>query len=413
MLEHCAIVVDNQTHIEKLAQEILSGKVQGFERLKAKKGLLFSNEQIEQFIWEEEQHDRKELTQESEQTLRSMSSGERKKSLLQHLLVQNPEFLVLVNPFDHLDSESQQFLKERFLNISKSISLIQLVGRANDILPDTKKYGTFKKGLLKWYKSKNAFWDSLKNNPLSFSERIPNAVKANHYPGEELVTFKDVSVSYDGRPILDQINWTIRKGEFWQLMGPNGSGKTTLLTMITGDNLKGYGQDLTLFGHKKGSGESVWDLKEQIGYFTPSMVDQFRGYHSALNMIISGLHDSIGLYTEPSDTEVRTAYQWLRLVNLGQKREELFKTLSTGEKRLVMLARAMIKHPPLLILDEPTAGLDDSSAAFFISLVNKIAEESDSAIVFVSHRREKNLNPKYIMALKPEEDGSVGLVKKM
>ena len=413
MLENCAIVVDNQTHIEKLAQEILSGKAEGFESLQTKKGLLFSSAQIDQYIWEEEQHDRRELNPESEQPLRSMSSGERKKSLLRHLLEQKPEFLVLVNPFDHLDIESQQFLKEQFLDISNTIFLIQLVSRSNDILPNTKQFGTLKKDVLQWHNSKETFQNALQNNHLLFSERIPNAVNADHFPGLHLVTFKDVSVSYDGRPILDRINWTIKKGEFWQLMGPNGSGKTTLLTMITGDNHKGYGQDLTLFGHKKGSGESVWDLKEQIGYFTPSMVDQFRGYHSALNMIISGLHDSIGLYEEPSDAEVRTAHQWLRLISLETKGDQLFKTLSTGEKRLIMLARAMIKHPPLLILDEPTAGLDDSAASFFISLVNKIAEESDSAIVFVSHRREKNLNPKRILELKPTSKGSMGLIKKL
>ena len=108
MLENCAIVVDNQTHIEKLAQEIMSGKAEGFESLQTKKGLLFSSAQIDQYIWEEEQHDHRELNLKSEQTLRSMSSGERKKMLLGHLLSQNPEFLVLVNPFDHLDIKSQQ-----------------------------------------------------------------------------------------------------------------------------------------------------------------------------------------------------------------------------------------------------------------------------------------------------------------
>ena len=105
-------------------------------------------------------------------------------------------------------------------------------------------------------------------------------------------------------------------------------------------------------------------------------------------MIISGFYDSIGLYIPPSDQEKNLVISWLTLLQLHHKRNTLFLDLTMGEKRLVMTARAMIKHPPLLILDEPTAGLDDKSASLFIALVNKIAQESDTAIIFVSHRKE-------------------------
>ncbi|MEC8831741.1 MAG: ATP-binding cassette domain-containing protein, partial [Bacteroidota bacterium] len=226
---------------------------------------------------------------------------------------------------------------------------------------------------------------------------------------EELVSFKKVSVSFDGRQVLNQIDWTIKKGEFWQLIGPNGSGKSTLLSMITGDSHKGYGEDLTIFGQKKGSGESVWDLKQKIGYYTPAITNKFRGYHSLENMIISGIHDSIGLYVQPTDSEKQLAGEWLHLLDLKDRKNDHFRDLSVGDKRLVMMARAMVKHPPLLILDEPTAGLDDSSAYLFVALVNKIAQESDSAIVFVSHRKEPQLNPEQIFELHPTKNGSTGV----
>nr|WP_299343824.1 ATP-binding cassette domain-containing protein [Allomuricauda sp.] len=412
MPDNSIILVDNQTKVEELAQNILKGRVEHFEDLKTKKGLLFSNAEIDRYIWEEEQHEKTLLTQKVKQTLRSMSSGERKKTLLKHLLSQKPDFLIVVNPFDNLDAISQQNLKDRFIELSKSITLVQISGRTADILPNFKHHFTFMDGVLKSFANDQAFWNSLPRSKSIYANSIPKAPQGKRFLGEELVRFKNISVSYNGRPILNNIDWTIRRKEYWQLIGPNGSGKTTLLTMITGDNHKGYGQHLTLFGQRKGSGESVWDVKEQIGYFTPSMVDQFRGYHSALNMILSGLYDSVGLYNEPSDAEVRLAEQWLQLLELEEKSDTLFKTLSAGEKRLIMTARAMIKHPPLLILDEPTSGLDDFNATNFVALVNKISEESDTTIVFVSHRTEKNLNPMLVLELVPSENGSSGIVKK-
>lgn len=317
--------------------------------------------------------------------------------------------MVLVNPFDNLDMATQTKLKKQLLDIASNKILVQLVSRLDDILPNTSNFFKLDGGNLHQYDSPEAFWNENKNEPISFSGAIPPPLSPVKVEGTELVSFKKVSVSFDGRQVLDQIDWTIQKGEFWQLIGPNGSGKSTLLSMITGDSHKGYGQDLTIFGQKKGSGESVWDLKQKIGYYTPAITNTFGGYHSLENMIISGLHDSIGLYVQPMDSEKHLANQWLNLLNLKGRKEDHFRDLTTGEKRLVMVARAMVKHPPLLILDEPTAGLDDASANLFVALVNKIAKESDTAIVFVSHRKEPQLHPEYIFELLPSEKGSTGI----
>ncbi len=227
---------------------------------------------------------------------------------------------------------------------------------------------------------------------------------------DPLVELKKVSVSYEGKPILKDIDWKIRPGEFWQLTGRNGSGKTTVLSMITGDNPKGYGQELYLFGRRKGSGESVWEIKRNIGYFTPAMIDRFGGYHPLEHMLISGLTDSIGLYVKPTEAQVRIARQWLQLLGLNRYRNTYFHDLGAGLQRLVMCARAMIKHPLLLILDEPTAGLDDESAALFVSLVNKIGSESQTSIIYVSHREEPGLNPQMVFHLENQGQGSRGWV---
>ncbi|MEM6864278.1 MAG: ATP-binding cassette domain-containing protein [Bacteroidota bacterium] len=409
-----AILVDFQSSIDHLASQILKGEPKMyFGYLSDKNGGVFSNSEIERFIWEEEHHDIQKLETDRSQSIKSMSSGERKRVLLENVLAQSPEFLVLVNPFDNLDSTFQRTLRERLLKIAQAIPIVQLVNRLNDILPNTDYFFAYgsKRQLIPFPNQMALANSILKNEITNWEQRIPTSTDTSKkYNGKALVVFKNVSVSYNGCPVLDGITWTIKQGDFWELVGPNGSGKTTLLTLITGDNHKGYGQDLTLFGQKKGSGESVWDIKESIGYFTPSLIDQFSGYHSALDMVISGFHDSVGLYQKPSDAEIRTATAWLQLLNLGTKTKLLFKTLTRGEKRLIMLARAMIKHPSLLILDEPTAGLDDKNARIFIALVNKISVESSTAIIFVSHRKELGLSPKATFSLEPKKTGSVGKV---
>ncbi len=408
------ILTNNTSQTKQLVEDLLKGtSINGFEGFKNQAGLLFSRSEINRFMDEEERHDVKVITQKTQQSLKTMSSGEQKKALLTHLLSQNPHFLILVNPFDNLDTATQANLKKQLISISKSTALVQVISRFADILPITASYFKLDYGDLQSYPDSESFFKANKPKSVYFPDSIPAPIKSIAPTVEALVIFKKVSVSFDGHQVLNQINWTIKKGEFWQLIGPNGSGKTTLLSMITGDSHKGYGQNLILFGQKKGSGESVWDLKKMIGYFTPAMTDKFGGYHSVENMIVSGFHDSIGLYIRPSDHEKRVALAWLQLLGLEKKKNTQFFELSQGQKRLVMTARAMVKHPPLLILDEPTAGLDDANAALFIALVNKIAQESETTIVFVSHRKEVGLEPQFICELIMAEKGSRGTIKKL
>lgn len=405
-----AILTQNNSNTQLLVQNLLKKHpVEGLSELQPLNGLLFSRSEINRYMDEEERHDIKILTKNSEQPLKTMSSGEQKKALLNYLLRQDPGFMVLVNPFDNLDVATQSLLKGQLIDIASSKILVQLVSRLDDILPNTTNFFKLDGDTLHQYESPDAFWNENEHDSNGFDGTIPDPLSPIDVEIEELVSLKKVSVSYDGRQVLEEIDWTINKGEFWQLIGPNGSGKSTILSMITGDSHKGYGQDLTIFGHKKGSGESVWDLKQKIGYYTPAVTNKFRGYHTLENMIISGLHDSIGLYVLPTDSEKQLANQWLNLLQLSDRNNDYFRDLSVGDKRLVMMARAMVKHPPLLILDEPTAGLDDASANLFVTLVNKIAKESDTAIVFVSHRKEPHLTPQHIFELQPSETGSTGI----
>lgn len=407
-MKHYTVLIHNQSNTETLIKGILNNTFKKFSSLNGQTKRVFSAMELERFIDQEERHGIKILTSNTTQPLKSMSSGERKKALLNYILTDHPECLILVNPFDNLDVKSRSELKNKLTQIAETTILIQVVSRLSDILPLTTDFFSYLQSKLQYHVNKGLFLKKYKNAQINFDVAIPKPLQPIHLERTELVKFEDVSVSFEGKPVLKNINWTINKGEFWQLIGPNGSGKSTLLHMITGDSHKGYGQNLTLLGIKKGSGESVWDIKKHIGYFTPSMTDKFRGYHTLENMLISGLYDSVGLYIKPSDIEKQIAGQWLDIIGLIKKKNSYFHELSLGEKRLLMVARAMIKHPTLLILDEPTSGLDDTNTNLFLTLVNKIANETDSAIIFVSHRYEAELRPTHMYTLIMDKKGSFG-----
>ncbi|MEZ4968928.1 MAG: ATP-binding cassette domain-containing protein [Flavobacteriaceae bacterium] len=409
---HWAVFINNNSQKDQFIKNILEGPLPvGFGVLKNLDGALFSKITLKQFIDEEERHGIQIINKNSKQLLKTMSSGEQKKALLKHIFHLRPHFIVLDNPFDNLDKDAQKDLKASLNNISKSTFIIQLISRKADILPFITVKMVLEGSAIRQLDNGSQS-NKEDNTPISpnFTGSIPMPILADDYKGPTLIECKDISVTYGDKKILDKINWTIKKGEFWQLIGPNGSGKSTLLSMITGDNHKGYGQQLYLFGQRKGTGESVWDIKKRIGYYTPAMTDKFSGLHSCLNMVISGMNDSVGLYLRATENQKALAKEWLVIMDMWHLRNVLFADLTAGQQRMVMTARAMIKHPPLLILDEPTAGLDDESALLFISLVNKIAKESESAIVFVSHRKEPGLEPQYIYRLQTSPKGSRGKV---
>jgi molybdate transport system ATP-binding protein len=398
-INHWAVFLTNNSHSQVLVQQLLSNNAKApFTDYNGLKGVLFSTISLQEFIEEEAKHQHTEVLKNSSRTLQSMSSGERKKALLVYLLAQQPDYIILDNPFDNLDLASQQLLLQNLIAISLHTAIIQLINRKADQLPFITNTITF-----------SANNDAITSNHAAFSGSIPPPIKQFAIEKTTLIEFKNVTVKYEDRTIVKNINWTINAGEFWQLVGPNGAGKTTLLTMINGDNPKAYGQDLWLFGKRKGSGETVWDIKEKIGYLTPAMTDLFSTRHTLKQMIVSGFFDSIGLYTLPTDGQLKLADKWLQVINLHHLKHSPFCKLSLGQQRMALIARAMVKHPPLLILDEPNAGLDDHNVAIVSALINKIAAESTTAILYVSHRTEKDITPQFVYELQPTSHGSIGV----
>ncbi len=407
-MNHLAIVLQNSDNESKLIQQILSGKMDVGITLSNRKVGVFSPATITQFIDEDDRHQSHVATQHVQRNMATLSSGEQKKALLNYLISQQPDCLIIDSPFDNLDSAAQAEIKEKLTALSTTVFIIQLLRRSDDLLPFILRVATSHQHHL-------TFHDSLASLPMRVSLpsklAIPSSLKSYSETDKTLVKMTNVGVSYGGQPILHAINWTIEAGDFWQLIGPNGSGKTTLLTMITGDNPKAYGQDLLLFGKRKGTGVSIWEIRQLIGYLTPSMMQQFASLQTVEQIIVSGFLDSVGLYRHPSSSQLRLANEWIALLGMHAQRHTPFAKLSQGQQRMVFIARAMVKHPPLLILDEILAGLDDANAALAIALINAIVQETKTAVLLVSHRQELGLLPHKILRLLPSALGSVGIVE--
>lgn len=405
---HTAIYVSGNTNKDKIVQELYNGSLLLPNcNLQNLNGAVYSTLTINELIKEELVHEHFDVATENKVSLVTSSGGQQKKALLQYLLAKNPDYIIVDDVFDNLDAASQEAIVTTLQQVAQSIIIIQVLNRKKDILPFITNLFTLKD---------KQFIKGLSENETTpanyFAGTIPAPLHPYALQKNPLVQFTDVCVSYNNVPVVKNICWQINNGEFWQLAGPNGSGKSTLLSMIFGDNPKAYGQNLVLFGIRKGSGESVWDIKEKIGYFNSNITQQFDRMDSIEQMIISGFNDSIGLYLKPTDLQIKLATQWLQLLHLHPVKHQPFRNFSMAQQRLILVARAMVKHPPLLILDEPTAGLDDDNAILFTSLVNKIAAESTTAILYVSHRVENGLSPGFIFELIPGADGSTGISSK-
>ena len=408
-MQHWDILLSNLVNKKAFIDLLLSGKAKGeLAVFNNQKGILFSDIAIEKFIEKEYQYDSVEASPESHRQLRTFSSGERKKEFLKYCINQKPNFIIFDNPFDHLDQASRVILAESLKDLANIIAIIQIVNRVVDILPFVPNKAQIKDNSFELHPISQVQDHHFKTLNTA---AIPKAIEPHSFRESVLIKMENVSVSYDDRKILDNISWIIKQGEFWQLIGPNGSGKSTILSLITGDNPKGFGQNLFLFGRKKGTGESVWDIKKQIGIFTTSMTDLFQKGHTLEEMILSGFFDSIGLYIEPTTHQKQIVSQWLEVIEMTHLRKKRFIDLSIGQQRVGLIVRAVLKHPPLLILDEPVEGLDDENVDMVIQLINTIKQETNVSILYVSHRIESGLAPTSVFELLPASTGSIGKIK--
>ena len=325
-----------------------------------------------------------------------LSSGELRKYKLAASLFTNPKVLIMENPFIGLDAQTRDQLKELLTMLTKEGLQIILVLAKTDEIPDfithivevremrvLRKVSSFEKRGMR-NEERGA-----RNEERGTRNEERGTRSEERGTGNEIIHFNKVSIRYGERTILKDLDWTVRQGEHWALSGDNGSGKSTLLSLVCADNPQAYACDISLFGHKRGSGESIWDIKRHIGYVSPEMHRSYKQNIPAIQIVASGLKDTIGLYVRPNEAEREQCRKWLEVFGIGHLADRKFMEMSSGEQRLVLLARAFVKEPDLLILDEPLHGLDDENRVMVKEIVDKYCEDPSRTLIYVTHYKEE------------------------
>ena len=321
-----------------------------------------------------------------------LSSGELRKYKLAASLFTNPKVLLIENPFIGLDAETRDQLKEllKMLTEEQGLQIILVLAKTDDI-PDFITYIVEVKGLKVEPKRRRVdsgelIVDSYDYLAHSWSNHIYPLSTIN---SNLVISFNKVTIRYGARTILKDLDWTVMRGEHWALSGQNGSGKSTLLSLVCADNPQSYACDISLFGHKRGSGESIWDIKKHIGYVSPEMHRSYKQNIPAIQIVASGLKDSVGLYIRPTDAEKEQCRKWLTVFGVGHLADRKFMEMSSGEQRLILLARAFVKEPDLLILDEPLHGLDDYNRRMVKDIVDRYCENPAVTLIYVTHYQDE------------------------
>ncbi len=331
---------------------------------------------------------------------RRLSSGEARRTLIAQALLDHPELLILDEPFEGLDMASSVQLHAALNRlVERGQWLILVVGQTHDIIERCEDVAILDKGRIVYAGRRDSglegAWAQLNTHsskPPTLPPRDPEFQLPAWPRDKPLIELYEGFVQYGDTFQFRDLNWTLQPGEHTRITGPNGSGKSTLLGLITGDHPQCYRNNLNVLGFQRGSGESIWQIKKHIGYVSGSLHRDYRVSVSALNVIVSGLTDSIGVYTQTGAKESQLAHAWLEIIGLAEQANAPFRSLSMGQQRLLLIARALIKQPPLIILDEPAEGLDDFNRFYVLAIVEQLISAGDSTLLLVSHRSDETLS---------------------
>ncbi len=394
--------------------------------------------------------------------LKYMSTGEIRRTLLCRALLSGKKLLILSDPFAGLDAQSRKILLDFFDGVAKRQLAAQndaktksadafpriILGmeRFNEIPDAINKVVEFTNGEISFCGERRDYEKVLADKKAAAQKSRETEVAAfksqlnaanqesavlqncnlsqgqnaavndsglatppgNPAPSSQepaLIEMRGVNVGWGDNRVLQDLNWTLRKNEHWLIRGPNGSGKTTFLELITGDNMQVFSNDIKIFGARRGSGETIWDIKKKLGIVSYRLHVEYRMVGaSLLAVIVSGFKDSIGLYEQATDTEIAAAKKWLALGGFAGRESESFNSLSYGEQRAILILRAVVKAPQILILDEPCHGLDESFRQKILDLLEIIAQSGTTTLLHVTHDPTEALAAeKHILEFHPGE----------
>ena len=324
----------------------------------------------------------------------TLSSGELRRFSIARALMHRPQVLILESPFVGLDPPTRDMLCTLLeqLRASLDISIVMTLTDveripaivthaylmdAGRISPKMEVSG----GSLRLQSAGTPFKaaPALSGYGLFPPDNEPTTELFHEAPSfDTVVEMRSINISYGQREIFQDLNWKVRSGEKWNVTGPNGSGKSTLLSLVNADNPRAYSLDITLFDRRRGTGESIWDIKRHIGYLSSEMHSSFKEDITALEILRSGAN-----YNARIDDA--TLLRWLDLFGAKNLANRSYLTLSSGEQRYVLLIRAFVKDPDLLILDEPFQGLDPEKRHRAAAVIEAFCEARNKTLIFVTH----------------------------
>jgi molybdate transport system ATP-binding protein len=333
--------------------------------------------------------ERMRLTHLLDKQLIKLSNGETKRLLLAAALIKNPLLLLLDNPLTGLDSSSRIEFNELISEIAASGISIIMTTSADEIPVAITHVAVLEYGKEMKQMAKEMYTNgevlSIASQDLDIEE-LGRLLYLTTIPDYHIIAGLDsVTIKYGNKTILNDVSWQIKQGERWMLLGANGAGKSTLLSLINGDNPQAFANKIILFDKIKGGGESIWDIKKKIGFVSPELFQYFPVDNSCLQVIESGFYDTIGLFRKTNETKAEICFRWMRMLDIEQNAGILFKNSSVSVQRLCLLARALVKNPALLILDEPCQNLDSEQQERFRYLIDEICRRSKLSLIYVSH----------------------------
>lgn len=329
----------------------------------------------------------------------AVSTGEMSRVLVARELIRRPQMLILDEPFDGLDRIGRQDLMEMLDRLATSgLPIILVTHRPEEMLSATTHVLIVDGGRI-------AGASAVDDPSLLFDAASAVATKdgrrhrPNPHPArreasrcvssEPLIDMKAVTVRYGDTVVLDRFTWAMEEGEHWAITGPNGAGKSTILKLITGDCLQVYANRIRLFGKDRGVGQTLWKTRERLGVVSYDLSSGYQKRMSAMDVVCSGFFDSVGLYRHCDTVQIATAKRWLAQMDISALSQILFNQLSQGQRQMILIARAMVKNPKLLILDEPCAGLDPENRHTVLSLLELIGHSGTTGLIFVSHHEKE------------------------
>jgi molybdate transport system ATP-binding protein len=280
------------------------------------------------------------LTPLLDKQLIKLSNGETKRLLIAAALLKHPKLLLLDNPLTGLDVQTRATFNDLIAEIAASGISIIMATSPHEI-PDAITHVAvmhqqkIEKTVLKEAFDTSKFGQQKHHNDVDLNELKDLLSQTPDASFNTIIAMQNVNIRYGEKQVLNNIDWQVLPGERWALLGPNGAGKSTLLSLINGDNPQAYANDIVLFDRKRGSGESIWDIKKKIGFVSPELHQYFPAESSCLQVIESGFYDTLGLFRPSNPQKTTIALRWMQLLGIAENARKPLKNATAVRKGFV------------------------------------------------------------------------------